>query len=384
MQPRGTPVFGADGALYGTAFYGGVTGCESGCGAIWRLAPSGSTWKASYFGLPFLGDKNFNTDGIHPTAGLVVHKGILYGINSLGGNTAQLDFGTVFTVAPPHGSVKTWTVKVLYRFNAKSNGGTTPIGGITFGADGLIYGTTSQGGSHGHGTVFKMTLAGAKTTIANFTGANGDNPQGDLAFGKDGAIYGTTFGGGKYNRGTVFRMAKSGSTWKSPQVLHSFTGGNIAGGFNDGNGPMGHIVLGSDGSVYGTTQFGGPLNKGTVFRLKPSSWTHSYVHQFGSVSGDGKNVVSGVTAGPGGMLYGTTTEGGRFTFGTLFRVAPTGKSYKVLHSFAGGKDGSGPKGGVVLKNSTVYGTASEDGGVACVVNGKHLFQGCGTVFKVVD
>jgi uncharacterized repeat protein (TIGR03803 family) len=125
---------------------------------------------------------------------------------------------------------------------------------------GKLYGTTSSGGTYGQGTVFRMTTAGVETALYSFkeTGGDGRIPNASLTY-LDGVLYGTTTQGGAEGKGTVFKVTTAGTE----MVLHSFGKGN------DGATPQaGLVALG--GALYGTTALGGTLNNnGTVFKLTP-------------------------------------------------------------------------------------------------------------------
>jgi uncharacterized repeat protein (TIGR03803 family) len=141
---------------------------------------------------------------------------------------------------------------------ATTNGG-VPEAGLVLGQDGNFYGTTSWGGPTGagnHGTVFRVSPAGLLTTLVAFTGPNGAAPYGGLVLGNDGSFYGTTSGGGSGGNGTVFRMSPDGVL----TTLVSFSGPN-------GASPHGDLAFGPDGNLYGLTTEGGPGGGGTVFRV---------------------------------------------------------------------------------------------------------------------
>jgi uncharacterized repeat protein (TIGR03803 family) len=88
------------------------------------------------------------------------------------------------------------------------------------------------------------------------SGADGAGPVGGLVLGSDGNLYGMTQFGGSKNNGLVFRISPSG---KLKQVF-SFKGSN-------GSNPAAALIQGSDGKFYGTTEYGGAQGKGTVFKL---------------------------------------------------------------------------------------------------------------------
>jgi uncharacterized repeat protein (TIGR03803 family) len=126
------------------------------------------------------------------------------------------------------------------------------------GSDGNFYGTAQVGGNWGYGTIFRITPNGILTTLYSFTGGNdGYWPVGALVQGSDGNLYGTTWKGGTSGDGTIFRIAPAGKF----ATLHTFQGGS------EGIGPQAAMVQGQDGNLYGTTVQGGTNNCGTVFRL---------------------------------------------------------------------------------------------------------------------
>jgi uncharacterized repeat protein (TIGR03803 family) len=132
-----------------------------------------------------------------------------------------------------------------------------------------FYGTSEYGGNTtlnsgaGFGAVFRMTSAGALTTLASFNGANGSYCASGLVQGSDGDFYGTTAGGGASGSpmggGTVFKITPTGVL----TTLVSFNGAN-------GNSPQAPLVQGSDSNFYGTTEYGGAGGCGTVFQISPA------------------------------------------------------------------------------------------------------------------
>jgi uncharacterized repeat protein (TIGR03803 family) len=310
------------------------------------------------------------TDGGNPTSSLVFdkHKN-LYGTTASGGGSGCGGYGcgTVFKFTP------SGKESVLYSFVGGTDGA-GPVAGLTFDSLGNIYGTTISGGStgcggSGCGTVFKLTPLGKETVLYSFTGIpDGYGPFGSVVFDKKGNMYGTTGAGGSFNSGTVFEILPSGQEI----VRYSFSGSG------DGELPFGGIIFDKNGNIYGTTANGGGtgcggVGCGTVFELTPSG-QESVLYSF--VGGtDGASPQSSLIFGKAGDLYGTTNNGGTYGMGTVFEVTPSGKE-TVLYSFAGGKDGATPGGGVVFgKNGILYGMTSFGGRTACDL-------GCGTVFKV--
>ena len=231
------------------------------------------------------------------------------------------------------------------------------------------------------------------TVIHNFTGgADGQNPWAGLTMDAAGNLYGTTCGAlcayQASNTGTVFRLSKKGSGWLFT-TLYIFRGGN------DGAGPDARVVLGPNGSLYGTTMYGGGSGCsgsgcGTVFNLQPPAstqpstfggWRKTVLYAFQGGS-DGANPGFGdLVFDPSGNIYGTTPLGGNANAGTVFQLTPTGGGWmeNVLYSFTGGSDGGAPYGGVVLDRAgNLYGTTFQGG------NGYCVYGPCGTAFELTS
>ncbi len=160
-----------------------------------------------------------------------------------------------------------WTETVLHSFGSGSDG-FHPLASLIKGSNGDLYGTTAGGGANSYGTVFQISPSGAETVIYSFNSSSGAFPQAPLILGSNGDLYGTTFGtynGGANNVGTVFQLAppsSPGGTWTGT-VLHSFQGGA------DGANPVAALIQGSNGDLYGTTEYGGASGEGTVFKVVP-------------------------------------------------------------------------------------------------------------------
>ena len=147
------------------------------------------------------------------------------------------------------------------------------------GPDGSFYGTTEQGGAYGvnsYGTVFKINSTGTFSNLLSFTGTGGAypgaNPVAGLIWGADGNLYGTTQYGGTSNNGTVFGLTTNGVFTS----LVSFSGTN---GAYIGANPAAGLVWGTNGglgALYGTTEFGGTNDvvnggDGTIFVVTTNS-----------------------------------------------------------------------------------------------------------------
>lgn len=227
---------------------------------------------------------------------------------------------------------------------------------ILQGADGKLWGTTSEGGSSNCGKVFKLTVAGSLTGVTSFNCAKGKEPGG-LILGSDGNFYGTTFFGSPGNGGTVFKLSPKGVL----TVLLNFSLDGIG-----GSGPVG-LVEGADGDFYGATYSGGSsLSYGTVFKISPSG-ALTTLYQFDFTHG--AQPYAGPIQGADGNFYGTTYSGGVYGGGTVYRITPKG-ALTVLHSFGEfADDPSSPVNNLVqgkdgnFYGATPYGGPNNDGSV---------------------
>ncbi len=245
-------------------------------------------------------------------------------------------------------------------------------------ADGNLDGTTNGGGAYGYGTVFKINLSGALTTLHSFD--NSEFPYAGLVQGADGNLYGTTSGGGAYGYGTVFKITPSGML----TTLYSF----CPAGFPcaDGADPFAGLVQATDGNFYGTTFFGGTggacsTGCGTIFAITAGG-TLTTVHSFDITDGSGPDAP--LVQATDGNLYGTTPSGGAYGPGTVFRLVPPVFTTTVLTSAPNpsnlgqpvtmtatvtAQNGSTPTGTVVFKSNGVQiGSVSlNDSGVAVLI-----------------
>jgi uncharacterized repeat protein (TIGR03803 family) len=204
------------------------------------------------------------------------------------------------------------------------------------------------------------------TSLYRFTGAPGDGSQPlwmHLIQATDGDFYGTTEFGGLTNVGTVFKVTSAGAE----TVLYQFKGSTV----NDGEFPEAGLVQGSDGNFYGTTYEGGSNFYGTVFKMTPAGvLTNIHVFQ-PSATHDGRWPFSPLTQGTDGFLYGTTSAGGTPGYGTVFQMDFAG-NLTIIHSFTNGPDGNDPYAGVFQgSDGYFYGTTQMGGS-----------NGVGTVYKV--
>ncbi len=270
-----------------------------------------------------------------------------------------MGYGTVYRLSPPLEEGTPWTETVLHTFAGGPSDGAGPYSNLIFDSSGNLYGVTEAGGlttclggsSIGCGVVYRISPSLEYTIVYKFGSVPSDgwSPAGQLAMDTSGSIYGTTIFGGMstYSSGTVFRLtppAVPGSTW-TESVLHVFGTGT------DGYWPFGGVAFSADGSLFGTTEFGGTSGGGTVFELSPPAeagavWAESVLHDFSRLAG-GFGPASGVTFDSSGNFYGSTGEStGPRADGTVFQLNPpsqTGGRWAGSTLFAfGGQDGNGP------------------------------------------
>jgi uncharacterized repeat protein (TIGR03803 family) len=280
------------------------------------------------------------SDGGYPYAQLININGKLYGTTTEGGSAG---FGTVFNMTT------SGQEHVVYSFKGSKKDGAYPCSGLVD-VSGKLYGTTSYGGTYNWGTVYEVTTGGQEHPIYSFKAGNGGAHDGAAPYADllalNGKLYGTTVEGGATGWGTAFESSTSGPA----HVIYSFKAGK------DGAYPYCKLVE-VNGTLYGTTQQGGAKGWGSFFSLTMSGKEHVlYSFKAGT---DGGYPFAGLTS-LGDKLYGTTKEGGADGYGTVFDVTTAGDEH-VLHSFKGGADGAYPYAGLTSNNGTLFGTTYEGG-----------------------
>lgn len=331
-------------------------------------------------------------DGGTPMATPILYNGAMYGTTSGGGLYAS---GTVYGF-----SVKLNKEVALHSFNGADGSG--PIAGLVQDSSHNFYGAAYRGGTYNDGTLFKLTPAGTFSLLFNFAGppAEGIGPAGTLVFDPKGNLYGTTYvGGSSKGWGTTYEFSSTGvfTTGKnfSPSgalpraglnyeagllygttcgcgsipyggtiyqagqelALYTFTGGA------DGSQPMGGLIGDGKGNLYGTTAAGGTgafgNGYGVVFEFNIATTVLTVLHTF--TGPDGGVPEAALARDSQGNLYGTTTLGGAYGYGNVFKLTPTG-TFTSLHDFTGGTDGAKPTAGVFVDASgNVWGAASSGG-----------------------
>jgi uncharacterized repeat protein (TIGR03803 family) len=336
IGPSGALTQDAAGNFYGITQVGG----NSSVGTVFSLTPAGLE--------TVLYDFNLRPDAMLPVFGLIRDSaGNLYGTTPAGGTYgANNGDGAVFKLDAAGNET------VLHSFG-KGKDGVIPNGPLIRDAKGYLYGETISGGRYGAGTLFRISPPGAEKILYSFTGPDGANPSGGLIQDADGNLYGTAWGGGANGFGIVFQFTPAGAF----TVLYNFCSAVHC---TDGGQPMAGLVQDSFGTLYGTTVNGGAQNQGTVFRLTKTG-KEVVLHSFGEANGDGYFPMAGLVRDKAGNLYGTTSVGGAFRCGTVFKVSAARKE-TVLHSFCAQPDcadGTSPGFGNLFRDEAgdLYGVA---------------------------
>ena len=319
------------------------------------------------------------SDGGDPIAGVLFGpEGILYGTTSNG--------GSVFTLRPgatiPAAFRTPWTIDFLYDFPLQKD---DPVGDVVFDSAGNIYGVTATGGSNGcfnHegcGVVYELTPTGGggwqKTQLYVFRGGADGRYPMGVTFDAAGNLIGTSVNGGMYDGGVIFQLTPSGGTW-TESVLYNFDPNGTGGA-----GPEAGLISDASGNFYGsTTATPSPTYSGTIFEFSPSNggWTYTVLAQIPPKYVIGPSAP--LTMDAAGNLYGTIGSRDTNLPGAVFKLTRGGSgwTFTSLHDFTGGSDGDAPASTVAIgANGKLYGTATYGGTGDCDSG-----NGCGVVWEI--
>ncbi len=256
----------------------------------------------------------------------VAGDGVVYGASSAGG----IGYGVAFALLPPRGRQTTWSEAILDDFSRAD--GATPLAGLTPGPDGTLYGTTSAGGISGYGTVFRLLpppkgqYYWTERVLHDFTGVDGDGIEpygGSLVVGPDGSAYGTTITSYTGFCGMAFRLTPPPHRSTKPwreTILHDFAGAA------DGCQPFAGLLPDGSGGFFGAAVDGGAgCECGTIYQLSPpqpgsSSWTETTIYSF-----------MGQAMSDGSGPYGTLVRG---RHGELYGTTEAGGTANLGTVFA--------------------------------------------------
>jgi uncharacterized repeat protein (TIGR03803 family) len=274
------------------------------------------------------------------------------------------------------------TVTDLANFNGQTGHG--PFGSVMQATNGRFYGTTDAGGIYRSGNVFEVTSGGDLRVLYSFCAkakcTDGANSISAPVLGSDGNLYGVTLAGGS-DAGDI----KGGDIFGSGTVYKLTLGGRLTTLYTfcpsipciDGQGPTG-LMQASDGNFYGTTTVGGRFKEGTIFKVTPSG-KFTVLYSFCSLANctDGERPYFPPIQGIDGNFYGTTDVGGATGAGVVYELTASG-TYQVLHSFCNHGSGYCPDGSVptnIVQDSkgNLFGTTTFGGS-----------NNWGTVFEITS
>jgi uncharacterized repeat protein (TIGR03803 family) len=317
------------------------------------------------------------TDGANPSGWLVQDKaGNLYGVTSSGG---PANGGTVFMMTPPAGSATAWRRTVLHFFG-QAKDGNTPIAGLFIDKAGKLYGSTGRGGTTDRGTIFRLTppVSPSKSwtyqQLYSFKNRNdGERPR-SLVVDDDGTLYGTTNYGGANRGGILFKLTPGSTLPWVKKTLHAFSG-------PDGYYPAGRLAFDADGDLVGTTENGGTNQGGVVYRFTPPAGNAApkppaVLVRF-KTSRAYQPMSGAVAFGDDGEIFGTTMADPGAGLGTVYMLDPlnaaeTRYGDTILLRFDGG-NGAIPNYGLVMDRQGALLGSTYGGGS----------EGAGLVFKLV-
>jgi len=310
-NPRHDAMTPFNNQLYGTTLDGGTHNN----GIIFSIGQDGTGYQVLLSLHNSIGDESHSC--------FVVANNILYGMTASGGDNGEgviFSFNPTPTPTPTASPTSTPTnFQTLFSFACASSTGKEPHGRLTLDPAGTtLYGMTRKGGEHDYGVVFKIDTSGNNYMgLHDFAGGDSDGATSDHGYVVQSGdhLYGTTTNGGHHDDGVVFRIKTDGSSF---ELLHKFGETH-----HDGKNPYGSLLLVGN-QLYGTTANGGDNDLGTVFVINTSGNNYQRLYSFGGQTnnGDGSKPIDNVIL-VNGWLYGMTTEGGTNNQGTIFKVSPT-------------------------------------------------------------
>jgi uncharacterized repeat protein (TIGR03803 family) len=258
------------------------------------------------------------------------YNGSFYGTTYQGG--AYLS-GSIFSFNPATNQFKT-----LLSFDDTTGGayGPASIRYLTQ-ANGMFYGTTLYGGS-GNGTLYSFNpVTNKDSVLLAFNGTNGSQPVGyPLVYdNKNGILYGTTQNGGSNNYGEIFSYTINTG---QQNVVHNFSGA-------DGVQPEGIIYDSVSGLIYGVSTYGGDSGMGAIFSFNPATNTEKVLYSMGNVVKISNNLL---TLGPCGVLYWVAGQNGAHNAGTIYSLNPVTGQAKLEYTFTSTPDGNFPNSNLTL------------------------------------
>ena len=264
------------------------------------------------------------------------------------------------------------TYTVLHSFDLLGTDGARPDDGLISDRAGNLYGTTAAGGRNHGGTVFKMVHIGQSwmlNTLYDFTdGSDGASPDVRVTFGPDGALYGTNTVAGEFNGGVLFKLqvpARALGEWTETSLYaYAFEQ-------NEYGSPL---TFDSSGNLYGAVAHWSGNDRGAVYQVvrNGNNWSLNVIYQFAG-GNDGSQPRGNLAIDAAGNIYGVTEVDGRYGYGNVYELSPSGSGWMktILHDFQGGNDGLIPFGGLIFDHSGNLLGSTGSGGPG---NGGTVFQ----------
>ncbi len=355
--PKGSLTL-ANGLLFGRTTI--TTASTPGDGIIFHIDPAGTGYSIDHV------FKGATDDGNSPRHSAMTLDGtVLYGTTTIGGKN---DNGTIFSINDDG----TGYSGPLINFQASNvnNKGDQPHSCFALdSSSGLLFGMTSQGGTHGgvtgDGTIFSFDpQTSTHSRVFSFNGATrGSDPHGQPILDPNGTtLYGMTREGGKHNVGTIFSFDTASNKIKT---LHHFNCPNNATpncvSTNNGATTDHGTLVQSGSTLYGMTTSGGKFGAGIVFSILTTGKQFKVLHNFGKTGTNEGQHPYGSLLLAGGTLYGTTRDGGSKGLGTVFQINPDGTGYARIYNFSGTPDGANPIDNVIVVNNSLYGMTTVGG-----------------------
>ena len=323
-------------------------------------------------------------DGAVPKGSLTSVNGLLFGRTTT----------TIVTARPPPMTIGSYGV--IFHFDPNNVASTYSIDHVFAGGDlddgdnprhdamtplnGLLYGTTLEGGTHNNGIIFSIGQDGTDyQVLLSLHNSIGDESHSCFVVGQNGILYGMTASGGDNGEGVIFSFNPATPT-PTPTATPTATPANFQTLFSfacassTGKEPHGRLTLDPNLTIlYGMTRKGGDHDLGVVFKFDTSDNTYSELHDFAGGHDDGATSDHGYVVQSGDHLYGITTNGGHHDDGVLFRIKTDGSSFDLLHKFGETHhDGKNPYGSLLLVDNKLYGTTANGGdndlGTVFVIN----------------
>jgi uncharacterized repeat protein (TIGR03803 family) len=335
-----------NGKLTGVSSFAG----EHMLGAIYELDTLAYAYSKLF---EFKGDST----GIYPSGNLVrAGNGKWYGFASHGGKYGD---GVLYEWDPASGTL----IKKL-DFNGLETG-RYPIGSLTEGKNGKLYGVTQRGGI-GLGLIFEWDpITEIFTKKYDFSEIHGQNPNSSLVRGSNGLLYGTTSNRSYYGYGILFEWNPEMNSYRKRVDLDSQIGP-----------PCGSLIQAGNGKLYGMTS-AGDHGYGVIYEYDPETYINTVKFRFKWYE-NGYNPYGSLVQGGDGKLYGTTKKGGIYDKGVFFKWDPESGDFEKLIDFNGNENGASPIGGLVEISHSLQDTIYVEAcGNYITPSGKYTFNRTG-------